>query len=224
MNSPEPAKRCAVVTGITGQDGAYLAELLLSKGYRVYGAYRRTGSVNIWRIEELGIQSGADPQLVEFDLTNLASSIGLMHKAQPDEVYDLAAQSFVGASFNLPATIAQITGVVALNLPEVIRLTNPEIPYYQASTSEIFGKVQTVSQAEDVPFYPRSLYSAARLYAHWMTVNYGKSTASSVAAASCSTTKVRCADANSLRAKSRTSRPRSSSDGHRKQHLNNCAR
>ncbi|MFX1684464.1 GDP-mannose 4,6-dehydratase [Paraburkholderia sp. A2RI-6] len=168
-------QKCAVVTGITGQDGAYLAELLLSKGYRVYGTYRRTSSVNFWRIEELGIQNNPDLHLVEYDLTDLGSSITLMHEAEPDEVYNLAAQSFVGVSFNQPTATAQITGVGALNLLEAIRLTNPKIRYYQASTSEMFGKVQAIPQVEDTPFYPRSPYGVAKLYAHWMTVNYRES-------------------------------------------------
>lgn len=175
MNTSQTPKKCAVITGITGQDGAYLAELLLSKGYRVYGTYRRTSSVNFWRIEELGIQNAPDLHLVEYDLTDLGSSIALMRKAQPDEVYNLAAQSFVGVSFNQPATTAQITGIGALNLLEAIRLTNPKIRYYQASTSEMFGKVQAVPQMEDTPFYPRSPYGVAKLYAHWITVNYRES-------------------------------------------------
>ncbi|HEM7887598.1 TPA: GDP-mannose 4,6-dehydratase [Burkholderia cenocepacia] len=175
MNSPQISKKCAVVTGITGQDGAYLAELLLSKGYRVYGTYRRTSSVNFWRIEELGIQRNADLHLVEYDLTDLGSSIALLNMAQPDEVYNLAAQSFVGVSFDQPTTTAQITGIGALNLLEAIRLTDPKIRYYQASTSEMFGKVQAIPQVEDTPFYPRSPYGAAKLYAHWMTVNYRES-------------------------------------------------
>ncbi|KGB98924.1 MULTISPECIES: GDP-mannose 4,6-dehydratase [Burkholderia] len=175
MNSPQISKKCAVVTGITGQDGAYLAELLLSKGYRVYGTYRRTSSVNFWRIEELGIQRNADLHLVEYDLTDLGSSIALLNKAQPHEVYNLAAQSFVGVSFDQPTTTAQITGIGALNLLEAIRLTDPKIRYYQASTSEMFGKVQAIPQVEDTPFYPRSPYGVAKLYAHWMTVNYRES-------------------------------------------------
>ncbi|WP_396329939.1 GDP-mannose 4,6-dehydratase [Burkholderia anthina] len=175
MNNPQVSKKCAVVTGITGQDGAYLAELLLNKGYRVYGTYRRTSSVNFWRIEELGIQRNPDLHLVEYDLTDLGSSIGLLTKAQPDEVYNLAAQSFVGVSFDQPATTAQITGIGALNLLEAIRLTNPKIRFYQASTSEMFGKVQAIPQVEDTPFYPRSPYGVAKLYAHWMTVNYRES-------------------------------------------------
>jgi GDPmannose 4,6-dehydratase len=165
----------AVITGITGQDGAYLAELLLAKGYEVYGTYRRTSSVNFWRIEELGIQNHPSLHLVEYDLTDLGSSLALIRDTAPDEVYNLAAQSFVGVSFNQPAATAQITGVGALNLLEAIRLTNPKIRFYQASTSEMFGKVQAVPQVEDTPFYPRSPYGVAKLYAHWITINYRES-------------------------------------------------
>ncbi|NVM75676.1 GDPmannose 4,6-dehydratase [Duganella sp. SG902] len=165
----------ALVTGITGQDGAYLAELLLEKGYEVTGTYRRTSSVNFWRIEELGIQSHPNLHLVEYDLTDLSSSIRLMQTVQPDEVYNLAAQSFVGVSFEQPVTTAEITGVGPVNLLEAIRIVNPKIRFYQASTSEMFGKVQAVPQKEDTPFYPRSPYGVAKLYAHWMTVNYRES-------------------------------------------------
>ena len=165
----------AVVTGITGQDGAYLAELLLSKGYTVYGTYRRTSSVNFWRIEELGIASHPELHLVEYDLTDLGSSLTLIRDAEPDEVYNLAAQSFVGVSFNQPVATAQITGVGAVHLLEAIRLVNPKIRFYQASTSEMFGKVQAITQVEDTPFYPRSPYGVAKLYAHWMTINYRES-------------------------------------------------
>lgn len=165
----------AIITGITGQDGAYLAQLLLDKGYTVYGTYRRTSSVNVWRIEELGIQNHERLKLVEYDLTDLGSSIALMQTAQPDEVYNLAAQSFVGVSFDQPSTTAQITGIGALNLLEAIRLVNKRIRFYQASTSEMFGKVQAIPQVEDTPFYPRSPYGVAKLYAHWMTVNYRES-------------------------------------------------
>lgn len=168
-------KKRAVVTGITGQDGAYLAELLLAKGYVVYGTYRRTSSVNFWRIEELEIQNNPDLHLVEYDLTDLGSSIALMNEAKPDEVYNLAAQSFVGVSFNQPAATAQITAVGALHLLEAIRLTNPKIRFYQASTSEMFGKVQAIPQIEETPFYPRSPYGVAKLYAHWITINYRES-------------------------------------------------
>ena len=165
----------AIVTGVTGQDGAYLTQLLLEKGYTVYGTYRRTSSVNFWRIEDLGIQDHPQLHLVEHDLTDLGSSIALLQKASPDEIYNLAAQSFVGVSFDQPNTTAQITGVGALNLLEAIRLVNPKIRFYQASTSEMFGKVQAIPQIEDTPFYPRSPYGVAKLYAHWMTVNYRES-------------------------------------------------
>lgn len=165
----------ALLTGITGQDGAYLAKLLLDKGYAVYGAYRRTSSVNFWRIEELGVQNHPNLHLVEYDLTDLGASIALVQKVQPDEIYNLAAQSFVGVSFEQPTTTAQITGIGALHLLEAIRLVNPKIRFYQASTSEMFGKVQAVPQTENTPFYPRSPYGVAKLYAHWMTVNYRES-------------------------------------------------
>lgn len=165
----------AIVTGVTGQDGAYLAQLLLDKGYKVYGTYRRTSSVNNWRIEELGIQSHPNLELVEHDLLDLGSSIRLLHSSGAKEVYNLAAQSFVGVSFDQPAATAQITGVGALNLLEAIRVVDREIRFYQASTSEMFGKVQAVPQLEDTPFYPRSPYGVAKLYAHWITVNYRES-------------------------------------------------
>jgi len=165
----------AIITGITGQDGAYLAQLLLDKGYTVYGTYRRTSSVNFWRIEELGIQNHHQLHLVEYDLTDLGASIAMMQKIQPDEVYNLAAQSFVGVSFDQPSATAQITGIGALNLLEAIRLVNTKIRFYQASTSEMFGKVQAIPQVESTPFYPRSPYGVAKLYAHWMTVNYRES-------------------------------------------------
>ncbi len=165
----------AVVTGITGQDGAYLAELLLEKGYDVVGTYRRTSSVNFWRIEELGIDQHPNLTLVEYDLTDLSASIRLMQTVGPDEVYSLAAQSFVGVSFDQPVTTAEITGLGPLNLLEAIRIVDSKIRFYQASTSEMFGKVQAIPQIESTPFYPRSPYGVAKLYAHWMTVNYRES-------------------------------------------------
>jgi len=168
-------QKTAIITGITGQDGAYLSQFLLEKGYKVYGTYRRTSSVNFWRIEELGVQSHPGLHLVEYDLTDLGANLSLLQKAQPDEVYNLAAQSFVGVSFDQPITTAQITGVGALNLLEAIRLVNHKIRFYQASTSEMFGKVQAIPQVESTPFYPRSPYGVAKLYAHWMTVNYRES-------------------------------------------------
>lgn len=167
--------KTAIITGITGQDGAYLSQLLVDKGYTVYGTFRRNSSVNFWRIEELGIQNHPNLHLVEYDLTDLGSNISLVQKVQPDEIYNLAAQSFVGVSFEQPNATAQITGIGALNLLEAIRLVNPKIRFYQASTSEMFGKVQAIPQMEDTPFYPRSPYGVAKLYAHWMTVNYRES-------------------------------------------------
>jgi len=167
--------KVAVVTGITGQDGAYLTELLLSKGYVVYGTYRRTSSVNFWRIEELGIQANPNLHLVEYDLTDLSSSIRLLQTSGATEVYNLAAQSFVGVSFEQPLTTAEITGIGPVNLLEAIRIVNPKIRFYQASTSEMFGKVQAIPQIESTPFYPRSPYGVAKLYAHWMTINYRES-------------------------------------------------
>lgn len=165
----------AIVTGITGQDGAYLAELLLEKGYTVYGTYRRTSSVNFWRIEELGIENHPNLHLVEYDLTDLSSSIRLVQQCKPTEIYNLAAQSFVGVSFDQPLTTAEITGLGAVNLLEAIRIVDSSIRFYQASTSEMFGKVQQVPQTEATPFYPRSPYGVAKLYAHWMTINYRES-------------------------------------------------
>jgi GDPmannose 4,6-dehydratase len=168
-------RKIAFVTGITGQDGAYLCELLLLKGYRVYGGYRRTSSVNFWRLQELGIKEHENLLLVEYDLTDLGNSISLLQRIEPDEIYNLAAQSFVGASFEQPTTTGLITGLGALNLLEAIRLVNTNIRFYQASTSEMFGKVQSVPQTESTAFYPRSPYGVAKLYAHWMTVNYRES-------------------------------------------------
>lgn len=165
----------ALITGITGQDGAYLAQLLLEKGYTVYGTYRRTSSVNFWRIEELGIARHPDLHLVEYDLTDLSTSIRILQKYQPDEIYNLAAQSFVGVSFEQPITTAEITGIGATHLLEAIRIVNPAIRFYQASTSEMFGKVQAIPQSETTAFYPRSPYGVAKLYAHWMCVNYRES-------------------------------------------------
>jgi GDPmannose 4,6-dehydratase len=165
----------AVVTGITGQDGAYLAELLLQKGYLVYGTFRRTSSTNFWRIEELGIERHPNLRLVSYDLTDLSSAIRLLESSKASEVYNLAAQSFVGVSFEQAIATAQITGIGPVNLLEAIRIVNPAIRFYQASTSEMFGKVQAIPQTETTPFYPRSPYGIAKLYAHWMTINYRES-------------------------------------------------
>lgn len=168
-------KKIAIVTGITGQDGAYLTQLLLEKNYQVYGTYRRTSSVNFWRLEELGILSHENLQLLEFDLTDQSAAIRLLQRCCPDEIYNLAAQSFVGVSFDQPITTAQITGLGALHLLEAVRIVNPKIRFYQASTSEMFGLVQETPQTERTPFYPRSPYGCAKLFAHWSTINYRES-------------------------------------------------
>jgi GDPmannose 4,6-dehydratase len=165
----------AVVTGISGQDGAYLARLLLDKGYRVWGATRRTSSVNHWRLAEVGILGHENLELLDYDLTDAGAAIRLLERSGAEEVYNLAAQSFVAVSFDQPVTTAEITGVGAVHLLEAIRIINPAIRFYQASTSEMFGLVQAVPQSENTPFYPRSPYGVAKLYAHWMTVNYRES-------------------------------------------------
>lgn len=165
----------AIITGITGQDGAYLAEFLLANGYEIYGTYRRTSSVNLWRIDELGIRTNPNLHLVEYDLTDLSASLRLLQTTQADEIYNLAAQSFVGVSFEQPITTAEITGVGALNLLEAVRIIKSDTRFYQASTSEMFGKVQAIPQTESTPFYPRSPYGVAKLFAHWLTINYRES-------------------------------------------------
>ena len=165
----------AIITGITGQDAAYLAELLLDKEYEVYGTYRRTSSVNFWRIEELGIEKHENLHLIEYDLTDQANSVRMVKNIQPDEIYNLAAQSFVGVSFEQPLATAHITGLGCVHLLEAIRIVNPKIKFYQASTSEMFGDVQEIPQTEKTPFWPRSPYGAAKMYAHWMVVNYRES-------------------------------------------------
>ncbi|CAM2165394.1 GDP-mannose 4,6-dehydratase [Paraburkholderia sacchari] len=168
-------RRKAIITGVSGQDGAYLTKLLLDKGYQVVGTYRRTSSVNFWRMNELGVTDHPSLELVEHDLTDAGSTLRLLERAEAGEVYNLAAQSFVGVSFDQPVTTAEVTGVGALNLLEGIRVINPKMRFYQASTSEMFGKVQAVPQREDTPFYPRSPYGIAKLFAHWSTVNYRES-------------------------------------------------
>ena len=165
----------AIITGITGQDGAYLAQLLLQKGYKVYGTYRRMASVNFWRIEELGIKEHENLHLIEYDLTDMSNSVRMVAEIEPDEIYNLAAQSFVGVSFEQPLATAHITGLGAVHLLEAIRIVNPKIKFYQASTSEMFGKVQEIPQTENTPFWPRSPYGVAKMYAHWMVVNYRES-------------------------------------------------
>jgi GDPmannose 4,6-dehydratase len=165
----------AVITGVTGQDGAYLARNLLDRGYKVFGTFRRTSSVNFWRMHDLGLEHHPNLELVEYDLTDQATSYRLIESCEPDEVYNLAAQSFVAVSFEQPITTANITGLGAVHLLEAIRAINKKVRYYQASTSEMFGLVQAVPQNEKTPFYPRSPYGCAKLFAHWMTVNYRES-------------------------------------------------
>jgi len=159
----------ALITGITGQDGAYLAQLLLEKGYRVIGAFRRASTVSTFRLDALGITP--EVELVPFDLTDHGNMRRVIDAAAPDEVYNLAAQSFVGVSFEQPVTTGEITGVGVVRLLEAIREANPGIRFYQASTSEMFGAAPA-PQDEKTPFYPRSPYAASKLYAHWSTVNY----------------------------------------------------
>ncbi|MGG4000401.1 GDP-mannose 4,6-dehydratase [Anoxybacillus kestanbolensis] len=163
----------ALITGITGQDGAYLANLLLEKGYKVYGLLARRSTNTLWRLDYLGIIK--DVELIEGDMTDLSSLIRAIKISQPKEVYNLAAQSFVGTSWDQPLLTAQVTGLGVANILEAIRLTDPSIRFYQASTSEMFGLIQEEKQSETTPFYPRSPYGVAKLYGHWLTVNYRES-------------------------------------------------
>ena len=162
-----------MVTGITGQDGAYLAKFLLEKGYSVCGIHARRSTDTLWRLREVGVLD--DIHLIEGDLTDLSSMVRGMEKTGAQEVYNLGAQSFVGTSWEQPILTAQATGVGALNMLEAIRIVNPKARFYQASTSEMFGLIQESMQSETTPFYPRSPYGVAKLYAHWMTVNYRES-------------------------------------------------
>lgn len=165
--------KAALITGITGQDGAYLSKLLLSKGYKVYGLIARRSTDTTWRLDYLNIKK--EVQLIEGDMTDLSSLIRALNLSEPTEVYNLAAQSFVGTSWEQPILTANVTGVGVVNLLEAIRLTDPTIRFYQASTSEMFGLIQEPMQSESTPFYPRSPYGVAKLYGHWITVNYRES-------------------------------------------------
>jgi GDPmannose 4,6-dehydratase len=162
-----------LITGVTGQDGAYLSKFLLQKGYKVYGLLARRSSDTQWRLRHLGIENDLD--LKEGDLTDLSSLTRLLAAIGVEEVYNLGAQSFVATSWMQPILTGLTTGIGAVHLLEAIRLTDPAIRFYQASSSEMFGKVQEPVQSETTPFYPRSPYGAAKLYAHWMTVNYRES-------------------------------------------------
>lgn len=163
--------RTALITGITGQDGSYLAELLLAKRYRVVGMVRRSSSENFERISHLVDQI----ELRQADLLDQLSLVRLLQEVAPDEVYNLAAQSFIPTSFSQPLMTAEFTGLGVTRVLEAIRLVDPTIRFYQASSSEMFGRVQATPQTELTPFYPRSPYGAAKLYAHWITVNYRES-------------------------------------------------
>jgi GDPmannose 4,6-dehydratase len=165
--------KTAFITGITGQDGAYLAQLLVEKGYKVYGGFRRLSTQNFWRLDELGITSQVE--LVEIDLLDASNLIRIIDQVKPDEVYNLAAQSFVAHSFSNPILTGKVTGLGVTNILEAIRIVNQKIRFYQASTSELFGLVQEIPQTEKTPFYPRSPYGVAKLYGHWMTINYRES-------------------------------------------------
>jgi GDPmannose 4,6-dehydratase len=165
--------KTAFITGVTGQDGAYLSELLFRKGYRVFGGYRRTSSPNFWRLDELGIHK--DIELVEVDILDTGNLIRAFDKIKPDEIYNLAAQSFVAVSFEKPVLTGEITAIGVTRVLEAVRIVNPKIKFYQASSSEMFGKVQEIPQKESTPFYPRSPYATAKLYGHWLTINYRES-------------------------------------------------
>ncbi len=162
--------KTALITGITGQDGAYLAKLLLEKGYEVHGAYRRSASFNVWRLAELGIEK--EVKLVPMDLLEFSNVLNVVDKIKPDEVYNLAAQSFVAISFEQPIYTCEVDGLGVTRLLEALRKGAPHARFYQASTSEMFGKVREVPQTEKTPFHPRSPYGVAKLYGHWITVNY----------------------------------------------------
>ena len=165
----------AIITGVGGQDGAYLARYLIDIGYEVYGGYRRAVSPNFWRLNELGLLNEPNFHLVEFELTDPFNILSAVNEIRPEEIYNLAAQSFVGVSFKEPFHTASATGIGALNILEAIKTVDKSIKFYQASTSEMFGKVQAVPQNETTPFYPRSPYGVAKLYAHFITVNYQES-------------------------------------------------
>ncbi|MCI7448070.1 GDP-mannose 4,6-dehydratase [Campylobacter sp.] len=167
--------KIALVTGATGQDGAYLSRYLVDLGYKVFGAYRRAASTNLWRLGELKLLDEANFSLIELDITDPVSCINAIKVAKPSEIYNLAAQSFVGASFKEPLHTSYASGIAVLNLLEAIRLSDKSIKFYQAGTSEMFGKVQAIPQNESTPFYPRSPYGVAKLYGHFMSINYRES-------------------------------------------------
>ena len=163
-------KKTALITGVSGQDGTYLSKLLLKKGYRVIGGERRSASGSLWRLKDLNIEN--DVEITDFELSEFTNIYRTIEKYRPDEIYNLAAQSFVGASFEMPTMTSDITGLGVSRILEAIRQINPDIKFYQASSSEMFGKVSETPQTENTPFYPRSPYGIAKLFGHWMTINY----------------------------------------------------
>lgn len=165
--------KTALITGISGQDGAYLAKLLLEKGYRVIGGDRRTASGSLWRLEKLGILD--DVEITDFELNEFTNIYRTLKKYEFDEVYNLAAQSFVAASFEMPTMTADITGLGVCRILEAIREVNSSIRFYQASSSEMFGKVKESPQNENTPFHPRSPYAVAKILGHWIAINYRES-------------------------------------------------
>lgn len=166
-------KKSAIITGVFGQDGAYLAKLLLEKNYKVYGFIARRSTPVDWRLKELDINDKIE--FIEGDLTDLSSLIRAVEIAKPDEFYNLGAQSFVGTSWKQPILTAQSTGLGVLNCLEAIRIVKPDTKFYQASTSEMFGLIQEPIQSEKTPFHPRSPYGVSKLFGHWMTINYRES-------------------------------------------------
>jgi len=171
-NNPNAGKR-ALITGVTGQDGAYLSRLLLDKGYKVYGLVARRGSDALWRLRELGADAGVT--LLVGDVTDVSSLLRAIEQAQPTEFYNLAAQSFVDKSWDLPSVTVQVSGMAVTNVLEAIRCTDPKIHFYQATSSEVFGRVRAPVQDESTPFHPRSPYGVAKAFGHWLTVNYRES-------------------------------------------------
>lgn len=165
--------KSALITGVTGQDGAYLAKLLLDKGYDVFGVHARRSTDTLWRLRELGIEPQV--KLLSADLTDISSLVRCMETSQAQEVYNLGAQSFVGSSWDQPILTSNVTGTGVVNMLEAVRLVNKQARFYQASTSEMFGLIQEPMQSESTPFYPRSPYGVAKLFGHWMTVNYRES-------------------------------------------------
>ena len=165
----------AIITGIGGQDAAYLADLLLKKDYKVYGTYRRTTTLDFWRLRELEIEKHPNLFYIECDLIDFSSCLRIVKDINPLEIYNLAAQSFVGASFTQPISTVEINTIGALNFLESIRIINPKIKFYQASTSEMFGKVKSIPQTEETPFHPRSPYGVSKQGAHWLAINYRES-------------------------------------------------